>query len=1115
MLSINKLWRLMTIAALLAGALNLGLVPATPARAAGTVSLNGFTAYTQNFDTLSNTAGSTTNVLSITGWDMLETGGGARDNEQYAVDTGAGNTGDTYSYGSAAATDRALGSLRSGTLIPVYGASFTNNTGSAIAALDVSYVGEEWRLGTASRTDQLNFEYSVDATSLSTGTWTPVSALNFVTPDTATTGAKNGNAASSRTSLSTTISSLNIANGSTFWIRWVDADATGADDGLAVDDFSLTPVAAGAALSINDVTLPAEGNSGTSLASFTVSLSSPAPVGGVTFDIATADGTATAGSDYEAKSLTSQTIAAGNTSYTFDVTVYGDTDTELTETFLVNVTNVTGATVSDGQGQGTITNDDAVVPVISISDVSMAEGDSGTKLFTFTTSLNIPVGGDVTFDIATADGTATAGSDYVAKNLSSQAITAGNTSYTFDVTVNGDYANEANETFFVNLTNVTGVTVADGQGQGTILNDDAAITPIYSIQGTTDITPLPGVQTTLGVVVGDYEGASPALGGFYIQDPTGDGNPATSDGLYIYNGSNNSVNLGDLVRVTGTVAEYQGQTQIGTVTNITVLSTGNTITPTDISLPFASTAAEEQYEGMLVRVPQTLYVTEHYLLGRFGQVTLSGTAKLAQPTNVVLPGAPALALQAANDLNQIIVDDSSQAQNPDPIVFGRGGLPLSASNTLRGGDTITNLTGIFNYTWGGNSASPNAYRIRPINAMGGGSPNFVASNARPTSAPSVGGNLKVVGMNLLNYFNTFGVGACTYGVGGAATDCRGADNATEFTRQSDKTVAAILTMDADVIGIVEMENDGYDSSSAIQDLVTKLNAAAGAGTYAFINPDTTNGVNSLGTDAIKVGILYKPASVTPVGTTATLNTVAFINAGDSAARNRTSLLQAFKLPNGETFLFNVNHLKSKGSACDDPDAGDGQGNCNIVRTIAVGELLNWFNTDPTGTNDPDILVVGDMNSYAKEDPIAAFEAGGFTNMVAHFGGPNAYSYVFDGQWGYLDYALGSASLLAQTNDVEDWHINSDEPSVLDYNTDYKTAGQIVSLYNADQFRISDHDPVVTGLNLQPVAKPVLTVTASSATITYGDAAPSITPSYSGFVDGDTAAVLDTAPTCSA
>ncbi|HEY0512144.1 MAG TPA: Calx-beta domain-containing protein, partial [Thermoanaerobaculia bacterium] len=300
-------------------------------------------AYTQNFDTLSNTAGSTTNNLTIPGWFLTESGGGARDNEQYAVDTGGSTTGDMYSYGAAGSTERALGQLRSGTLIPLFGACFTNNTGSTITSLAVAYNGEEWRLGTAARTDQMNFEYSTNATDLVTGTWTGVAALNFVTPDTVTTGAKNGNAAADRTALSSTVSSLSIANGATFWIRWNDTDATGADDGLAVDDFSLTPNAVPPNnLTINDVSLN-EGNAGTTSFTFTVSLSAPAGPGGVTFDIATADGTATAPSDYTAKSLTGQTIPAGSSTYSFTVLINGDTSPETNETFLVNVANVTGA----------------------------------------------------------------------------------------------------------------------------------------------------------------------------------------------------------------------------------------------------------------------------------------------------------------------------------------------------------------------------------------------------------------------------------------------------------------------------------------------------------------------------------------------------------------------------------------------------------------------------------------------------------------------------------------------------------------------------------------------------------------------------------------------------
>src|SRR3954470_5023771 len=242
---------------------------------------------TENFDTLSNTAGSTTNTALPAGWCITETGGGARDNEQYGVDPGSSTTGDIYSYGAAASTERALGELRSGTLIPLFGAKFTNNTGAAITSLDISYTGEEWRFGGVHSTvaDRLDFQYSVNATDLSTGTYLDANALDFNPPITAgTAGALDGNAAANRTAISSTITGLSIPNGATFFIRWTDVDATGADDGLAIDNFSITPhggvVPPTPSLSISDVT-QAEGDAGTTNFNFTVSLSSPAQTGGV------------------------------------------------------------------------------------------------------------------------------------------------------------------------------------------------------------------------------------------------------------------------------------------------------------------------------------------------------------------------------------------------------------------------------------------------------------------------------------------------------------------------------------------------------------------------------------------------------------------------------------------------------------------------------------------------------------------------------------------------------------------------------------------------------------------------------------------------------------------
>ncbi|MEP6568164.1 MAG: lamin tail domain-containing protein [Acidobacteriota bacterium] len=263
----------------------------------------------------------------------------------------------------------------------------------------------------------------------------------------------------------------------------------------------LNSCVAGAApnLTINDVTI-AEGDSGSTNATFTVSLSAPAPATDITFDIATQDNTATtANSDYVAKTLTNQVIPAGQQTYIFTVSVNGDLAVEPNETFFVNVTNVSGATITDGQGVGTIQNDD--LPSLRVNDVALSEGNSGAQVFSFTVSLSAPAStGGVTFDIATADDTAHDGdpagedNDYVARVLTAQNIPAGSSTYTFAVTVNGDLNIEANETFFVNVTNVTGAVIGDAQGRGTIENDDSPTISINDVaanetnSGTTTFT---------------------------------------------------------------------------------------------------------------------------------------------------------------------------------------------------------------------------------------------------------------------------------------------------------------------------------------------------------------------------------------------------------------------------------------------------------------------------------------------------------------------------------------------------------------------------------------------------------------------------------------------------
>lgn len=952
-----------TALAMLATGLGLRLIVL---QAAGTVSLTTFdTAYTQDFNTLASSG--TANVTVPAGWEFSESG--TNGNTTYRAGTGSDTTGDSYSFGAASQTERAFGGLRSGSLVPLFGAQFTNNTGGTITGLAIAFTGEQWRLGqntTNRASDRLDFQLSTDATSLTTGAWTDYDSLDFTSPVVAgTVGALNGNASPNRTPIRFTITGLSISNGATFWVRWADSDLVpGSDDGLAVDDFSLT---ATGTMPVTDAAptvaslVPGPGATAAPNANISVTFSEPVNVSGSWFTL-----------NCSATGAHAAAVSGGPTSFTIDPSVNladGETCT----------LTVIGANVSDQD------------------NLDPPDGMAGDFVSTF----------------------------------------------------------------------------------GIVGPCSQSYTPIPSIQGRGASVAITGPVTTKGVVVGDYEGASPSLRGFFIQDLAGDGDPSTSDGLFVFEGSNaNTVDLGDVVVVTGNAGENQGQSQVS-VGTISKCGTGS-IASTDVTLPLASADDLERYEGMLVRLPQTLYVTEHYQLGRFGQVVLSSAERLAQPTDVTTPGDAALALQAANDLNQIILDDDSQAQNPASILFARGGQPLSASNTLRGGDQATGIVGVLNYTWGGNAASPNAYRVRPINALNG-YVSFEPANARPATPPNAGGTLRVASANLLNYFNTFGDNNCTGGLGGSATDCRGASMQGEFDRQWPKSVAAILGTGADVIGLTEMENDGYGADSAIQHLLDKLNAATAPGTWAFIDVDAATGqVNAAGTDAIKSAIFYKPAKVTPVGTTAALNTVEFVNGGNSKPGGRPSLAQAFlENASGASFVLVVNHFRSRGSACDVADAKDGQGNCSAVRTYAAGVLAGWLATNPTGTYTPNMLLVGDFNAYTKEDPLTVLKNAGYRNLVEDLGG--GYSYAFDAQWGSLDHALASAGFAGHVKAATPFHINADEPAILDYTTDFKSSGQLTTLYAPDMFRAADHDPLVVDVGLENQA-PVIERVSGPITI---------------------------------
>ena len=378
------------------------------------------------------------------------------------------------------------------------------------------------------------------------------------------------------------------------------------------------------------------------------------------------------------------------------------------------------------------------------------------------------------------------------------------------------------------------------------------------------------------------------------------------------------------------------------------------------------------------------------------------------------------------------------------------------TNRFRGGDSIGGLTGVMHRAFG-------AWRVLPIPERF--DYTFTADNPRPTSPENVGGALRVASFNVLNYFSTIDDGMPGCGPSGSL-GCRGAGSAGELGRQRDKIVAAMVAIEADIFGVLEIENN---PSASLVDLLRGLNAVAGPDTYTYVDTGTIGG------DATKVGLVYRAASVTLIGPHAIIDSSVDTTFVDT--KNRPGLIQTFEeVATGERFTIAINHFMSKGSDCNglgDPDLQDGQGNCNGTRTSATVALARYLATDPTAAGDPDILIMGDLNAYAREDPIRTLEAAGYTDLISRFVGAGAYSYVFDGQLGYLDHVLANESLLGQVTGVTEWHINADEPPLFDYNDGVHDPGERAfqrestarPIYEANPFRSSDHDPVIIGLHL--------------------------------------------------
>jgi predicted extracellular nuclease len=535
------------------------------------------------------------------------------------------------------------------------------------------------------------------------------------------------------------------------------------------------------------------------------------------------------------------------------------------------------------------------------------------------------------------------------------------------------------------------------------------------------------------VITGGPDGS---VTGFWLQDD-GDGNPLTPDGIYVRTAGSSTgrdalFEVGVAVLVSGRISDYFGQLQVNRVTQVVACGESDLeqVTPASIMLPEDGLAAAplEPYLGMLVRFEQELTVSQTYFLGRYGQASLSAGGRLFQP------GSDEAASDGRNLNRLIVLDDASSSENPAQVPF------LQADGSvIRAGYTVSNLTGVLDWGLTGSGTSESGYRLQVSGPV-----EFNATGNPRSEAPAdPGGNLRIASFNLENWFTALGE--------------RGARTQRELQRQQQKLTAALLPLDADVIGLIEVEND---EGRALRELVDALNEQLPeADHYSTLQlPGTQINAQLAGRDLIRVALIYRPAVVLPVGP------ALFDTAG---IHDRPPLVQAFRKVQdvqagvGDTFGVAVAHFKSKGS-CAAYDRDTGEGCWNERRMQQAQALLDFILEHGRAGGPQEVLIMGDLNSYALEAPVSVFTEAGYTDLLRqHVPARERYTYVFSpGYAGYLDHLLASPGLAASISGVSIWHVNADEPEVLGY----AAARYGPDLFEPTPFRSSDHDPLLVGLN---------------------------------------------------
>lgn len=582
---------------------------------------------------------------------------------------------------------------------------------------------------------------------------------------------------------------------------------------------------------------------------------------------------------------------------------------------------------------------------------------------------------------------------------------------------------------------------------------------IADVQGTGDATPLDGTTVTVdGVVTADYR--TGGYNGIVIQAEgsggVADTTPGASDGIFVFLGNRaatTEVTLGDLVQVTGVAGEYFGLTQINASAAsaaVEVLGVPNT-PPTPVELPDTLLGGDrEQLESMLVDPTGDYLVASSHELDRFGSVWLSaGPALPVTSTAVERPGPAADAIAADNAARRIVLDDGKNAQlqgalaNTQPY--------FTADDPVRTGDAVDvgDLPYVLHYGF-------DLWRLQPVTPIDAATPadakaSFVERNPRPVAPAEVGGDVVVGAFNVLNYFTT---------LTSQDPDARGAATPEQLAAQRAKIVAAILALGADVVALQEIENSVHFGDGtpdvALADLVAGLDDLDGAGTWAYVpTPAVLVGPSAPATDVIMSAIIYRPAAVTPVGEAVT-------DVDESVwdiAREPVAQLFTTSAGEGSEFWVVANHFKSK-SGGTGAEPADGQGFFNAERVEQAGAVIDLVTSVQESSGVQDVVVLGDLNSYAKEDPIAAFADAGYVDLVATTA-PGQHTYTFDGELGSLDHALATPSFAQRVTGTGVWDINADEWF------GYQYTGAAATAEAGTVYRSSDHDPITVGLSTAP------------------------------------------------